>query len=415
MSNNVLFSILILLLIAIILILLRLLLKYSGEFNQFVNSVRYRDFSRHYSVTGGFSGNRKMHRGFNIIQDTFKTIAKEKETQYQYLQTVLEMVDTGILAYESGTGNVMWMNDALKGLLGIPYLKTIESLLRRDPGLYTCLVELQPGQRTIIPVRHDKEIIKVVLSATMFVTGEIPYKLVVFQNVNEALDETESKAWQKLLSVMTHEIMNSVAPISSLANTLHSRIRELPDDGTGKVSDIELGIETIRSRSEGLLRFAEVYRNLYKVTTGKFKLVRLSEVFGNIHRLMEPKLGQLNISTEIIMKEPLLEVNIDQGLIEQVLINLILNAIDAVKDTPDPRIVLTAYTDNDSRPIIRVADNGTGIPNDLLDKIFIPFFSTKKHGNGIGLPLCKQIMQVHKGTISVQSVVNQGTAIFLRF
>lgn len=414
MSNYVLTGVIITLLL-IILIMLRIYLRHLHEYNQFIKSVRYRDFSRHYDITGRFSGTRGLRKGFNIIQDTFRAISKEKETQYQYLQTVLEMVDTGILAYEAETGKVMWMNDALKDLLEIPYLKSLESLHRRDAALYARLVALQPGQKEIISVRHDKELIKVVISSTVFITGDIPYKLVVFQNVNEALDETESRAWQKLLSVMTHEIMNSVAPISSLANTLQARIKELPGAGTGKAADIELGIETIRNRSEGLLRFAGVYRNLYKVTEGKFTLVRLSEIFGNIHSLMKPRLEQLNITAEIIMKEPLLEIRVDKGLIEQVLINLILNAIDAVKDTRDPRIILAAYTDNDNRPIIKVADNGTGIPEELLDKVFIPFFSTKKNGNGIGLPLSKQIMQVHKGTISVQSVVNQGTAVFLRF
>lgn len=362
-----------------------------------------------------FAPMQRMKSGFNMIQDTFRTVSTEKETQYQYLQTVLEMVDTGILAYETDTGKVMWMNDALKDLLGIPYLKTIESLQKRDAALYNQLTALQPGERNIIAVKHNQQNIKVVLSVTGFITGGTPYSLVAFQNVHEALDETESKAWQRLLSVMTHEIMNSVAPIASLAATLQKRVKELPDAGNDQVSDIELGIETIKNRSQGLLRFAEVYRNLYKVTGGKFTTVRVSELFGNIHRLMKPRMEQLQITTDIIMKEPLLEVKIDRGLIEQVLINLMLNAIDAVKDIPEPFIRLTAYTDNDNRPIIKVADNGTGIPDENLDKVFIPFFSTKKNGNGIGLPLCKQIMQVHKGTISIQSLPNQGTIVFLRF
>lgn len=415
MNNDLLSGILIILLIVMLLSLIWLQIRLSGEFNQFVKSIRYRDFSRHYQVSGSFPFFKKMRSGFNVIQDSLRTISKEKETQYLYLQTVLEMVDTGILAYEAESGKVIWMNDSLKDLLGIPYLKTIESLERRNSGLYVQLVELEPGQRIITSVKHEKYNIRMVLSATTFITGDVQYKLVVFQNVNEALDETESKAWQKLLSVMTHEIMNSVAPISSLANTLQSRIKELQNKENGTISDIGLGIETIKNRSDGLLRFAEVYRNLYKITRGNFTLVRLSDIFGNIYRLMEPKLEQLNIATEIIMKEPLLEVKLDKGLIEQVLINLILNAIDALKDVHDPKILLTAYTDNDNRPIIKIADNGIGIPEDMLDKIYIPFFSTKKNGNGIGLSLCKQIMQLHKGTISVQSVENKGTAIYLRF
>jgi signal transduction histidine kinase len=258
----------------------------------------------------------------------------------------------------------------------------------------------------------------VVLSATAFRTENVHFKLIAFQNVNEALEETESKAWQKLLSVMTHEIMNSVAPISSLANTLQNRLKQFSletPDTTGITEDLELGIETIRKRSEGLLKFTETYRNLNKITKASLARVFVSGLFENLHRLMQPTLTQKNIEITFILKDPLLSVEIDAGLIEQVLINLILNAIDAVKSKTDPKIVLSAYTDNDNKVIIKLADNGTGMPEDLLDQIFIPFFSTKKNGNGIGLSLCKQIMMVHKGTISVQSKVNEGTAFYLRF
>jgi signal transduction histidine kinase len=217
---------------------------------------------------------------------------------------------------------------------------------------------------------------------------------------------------------MTHEIMNSVAPISSLANTLQGRLKqfktELPDP-TGIAEDLELGIETIRKRSEGLLKFTETYRNLNKITKAALAKVFISGLFDNLHRLMQPTLEQKNIELTVILKDPLLSVEIDAGLIEQVLINLILNSIDAVKANPDPKIVLSAYTDNDNKIIIKIADNGTGMSGDVLEQIFIPFFSTKKNGNGIGLSLCKQIMMVHKGTITVQSKVNEGTAFYLRF
>ena len=256
------------------------------------------------------------------------------------------------------------------------------------------------------------------LSATAFQTDDLYFKLIAFQNVNEALEETESKAWQKLLSVMTHEIMNSVAPISSLANTLQSRLKQFAletSDSSVIVEDLELGIDTIRKRSEGLLKFTETYRNLNKITKANLAKVYISELFETLYRLMEPTLAQKNIEATIILKEPLLSVDIDAGLIEQVLINLILNAIDAVKGSPEPKIVLSAYTDNDNKIIIKIADNGTGMDEEILDKIFVPFFSTKKNGNGIGLSLCKQIMLVHKGSITVQSFENEGTAFYLRF
>ena len=396
----------------------RLYKKAQDEIEQFAESVHYRDFTRHFNVKQAPVELQSLREGFNEINSTFQDISKEKETQYLYLQKVLELVDTGILSYEVVSGDVIWMNESLKKILQVPYLKTIHSLDKRDHELYTQVIALTPSERTISTIHREKNNLKVVLSATAFKTDDLTFKLIAFQNVNEALEETEAKAWQKLLSVMTHEIMNSVAPISSLANTLQSRLKQLASETPNSsviVEDLELGVETIRKRSEGLLKFTETYRNLNKITKANLAKVYISELFENIHRLMQPTLLQKNIEATILLKEPLLSVEIDAGLIEQVLINLILNSIDAVKTNPDPKIVLSAYTDNDNKIIIKIADNGTGMDEEVLDKIFVPFFSTKKNGNGIGLSLCKQIMLVHKGSITVQSIENEGTAFYLRF
>ena len=171
-----------------------------------------------------------------------------------YLQKILELVDTGILSYEHNEGDVMWMNESLKKLLNIPYLKTIHSLEKRDEVLFNEIIAIKPGENKVVSITTDKNSLKVLLSATAFQTDGKVYKLLAFQNINEALDETESKAWQKLLNVMTHEIMNSVAPISSLADTLKNRLqlslKEL-NNNSGSLDDLELGIETIKRRSEG--------------------------------------------------------------------------------------------------------------------------------------------------------------------
>jgi signal transduction histidine kinase len=258
----------------------------------------------------------------------------------------------------------------------------------------------------------------VLLSATAFQTDGKKYKLIAFQNVNEALDETESKAWQKLLSVMTHEIMNSVAPISSLADTLKNRLQHSADDinsTDGTFEDLELGIDTIKRRSEGLLKFAETYRNLNKITAPTLKKTYVRDLFENLHHLMQPTLGQKNIDLEIILKDPDLILEADTNLVEQVLINLVVNAIEAVKDKEGPKIILSAYLNNNKKTVIRVVDNGIGMAEELMDKIFIPFFSTKKNGSGIGLSLCKQIMMLHKGNVTVQSREAEGTAFMLQF
>ena len=392
--------------------------KAHMELQQFVESVHYRDFSRYFDVKHAPLEIQPLRQGFNDINTTFKIISKEKETQYQYLQKILELVETGILSYEESTGEVVWMNESLKKMLQVPYLKTINSLSKRDDGLTQAVLQLKPGNSTIATAQLERSSFKVLLSATAFQTDGKVCKLVAFQNVNEALDETESKAWQKLLSVLTHEIMNSVAPISSLAETLRHRLQQSAqnlNNEAGAVDDLELGIETIKRRSEGLLRFAETYRNLNRITTPNLKKVYVRDVFENLLQLMQPTLEQKKIEVETILKDTDLAVEADNSLLEQVLINLIVNAIEAVKDRPNPRIVLTGFLANNRKTVIKVADNGGGIPPELLDKIFIPFFSTKKSGSGIGLSLCKQIMMLHKGNIQVQSVEEQGTAFMLQF
>lgn len=388
------------------------------ELEQFVESIHYRDFSRNFNVSQAPEDLKPLRKGFNEINSAFKVISKEKETQYQYLQKILELVDTGILSYESETGEVVWMNESLKRMLLLPYLKTIHSLQKRDEQLYAEVVKLKPGNNHIATVHHEKESFKVILSATAFQTEGKKYHLVAFQNINEALDETESKAWQKLLSVMTHEIMNSVAPISSLADTLKNRLQQSVqylDNSNGVVEDLEVGINTIKKRSEGLLKFAEVYRNLNKITTPNLKHVFVRDLFENMHNLMQPTLVQKGIELEIILKDPELALDVDTNLIEQVLINLIVNAIEAVKESEDPRIILSAVIAANHKLAVKVTDNGYGIPEDVMGNIFIPFFSTKKNGSGIGLSLCKQIMMLHKGNITAQSVIGKGTVFTLQF
>jgi two-component system nitrogen regulation sensor histidine kinase NtrY len=391
--------------------------KAQEELSQFVESIHYRDFSRYFDVKHAPVELQPLRKGFNEINSTFKIISKEKETQYHYLQKILELVDTGILSYEIESGTVVWMNESLKKLLHLPYLKTVHSLAKRDAALCNEIEALQPGESKIATVHLEKSWFKVLLSATAFQTDGNRYKLVAFQNVNEALDETESKAWQKLLSVMTHEIMNSVAPISSLANTIKNRLQhsQLPSGEDGAAEDIAIGIETIKRRSEGLLRFAETYRNLNKITTLNLKKIYVSELFAHLHQLMQPTLTQKGIELEIILRDGDVSFQADTNLMEQVLINLLVNSIEAVKEKEHPKIILSAGIAPNKKVVLKISDNGSGMTEEVLDKIFIPFFSTKKNGSGIGLSLCKQIVMLHRGTIQVQSKEGEGTSFALQF
>jgi signal transduction histidine kinase len=392
--------------------------KAQDEVSQFVESIHYRDFSRHFDVRKAPTELKPLRKGFNEINTTFKLISRERETQYHYLQKILELVDTGILSYEIESGETAWLNEAFKRIMGIPYLKTIYSLEKREEALYNEIVGLKPGESKVISLTRNQQQFKILITASVLRSEDKIYKLVAFQNVSEALDETESKAWQKLLSVMTHEIMNSVAPISSLADTLKNRLKS-PEITNSKISsqleDMELGIDTIKRRSDGLLKFTESYRNLNKITKLDLKKIFVRDLFENLSSLMNPSLEKKHIELEIVLRDTALAIEADINLLEQVMINLLVNAIEAVKDKDDPRITLSAEAQQNNRTIVKVSDNGSGIPTELLDKIFIPFFSTRKTGSGIGLSLCKQIMLLHKGNIQVQSAEGVGSAFLLVF
>lgn len=405
--------------VAVLYNLYKMHMKTLKEIEQFVESIQYRDFSRQFEVQHAPKELQSLRRSFNQVSNTFKAVSREKETQYQYLQKILELVDSGIVSFETESGEVVWMNEAFKKQLGIPYLKTIHSLEKRDAVLYEELLHLRNGESKIITIMKDQTAFKALVTTAAFQTDGKGYRLAAFQNVNEALDETESKAWQRLLSVMTHEIMNSVAPISSLADTLKTRITQIRTETVGEhvsgFEDLEVGIVTIKRRSEGLLKFAETYRSLNKITRLNVSKVFISELFENLLQLMQPTMVQKNIEMEVILKDPLLTVEADVSLVEQVLINLVVNAMEAVKERDEPRITLSGGVSGNNRAVLKVADNGTGMPEEVVDKIFIPFFSTKKTGSGIGLSLCKQIMMLHKGNIQVQSIEGEGTVFSLQF
>ena len=398
--------------------LIRFNKKAQDEVNQFVESIHYRDFSRHFDVRKAPNELKPLRKGFNDINTTFKLISRERETQYHYLQKILELVDTGILSYEEETGETSWINEAFKTLIGIPYLKTVHSLQKREPGLYQDIMRLKAGDAKVLTITREQQQVKMLVTSSIMRSDDKMYKLIAFQNVSEALDETESKAWSKLLNVMTHEIMNSVAPISSLADTLKNRLQspEIANSvKSAELEDLSLGIDTIKRRSEGLLKFTESYRSLNKITKLDLDKILVRNMFENLASLMRPTLEKKKIELEIILRDPALSIEADINLIDQVMINLLVNAIEAVKDKDEPRITLSAEVQANSKTLVKVIDNGSGMPPELLDKIFIPFFSTRKTGSGIGLSLCKQIMLLHKGNIQVQSTDGKGAAFIMTF
>ena len=259
--------------------------------------------------------------------------------------------------------------------------------------------------------------VQLLLSATQFKMQGEAFTLLAFKNISQALADTETAAWQQLLRVMTHEIMNSVTPIASLADSLgrHMRAAQQQDSAAELLDDVSTGIRIIQQRSEGLLRFAQVYRNFSTLAPPQRTTLYVQELLQTTRQLLAEQLTTQGIEVVISVRPVHLTLQADGHLLEQVLINLLLNAAQAVDQTPDPRLSLLAWLDGQERVVIEVKDNGSGIPADLLDSIFVPFFTTRPSGSGIGLSLAKQIMQLHQGSIQVQSVEGAGSAFQLWF
>ena len=393
----------------------------NTELSQFIEAVQYRDFSLQFTEKNAPVSVRQLRRAFNQINATFKQLSSEREEQYQYLQKILELVDTGILSYDQ-EGNVGWINEAFKRMMNVPYLRNISSLEKRDISVYQAVMSLENGDSQLVKINHKQ----ILLAKTTFLNENIETNLIAFQNVNEAIEDTEAQAYQKLLRVMTHEIMNSVAPIASLAETMETTLRgrkeiketgekDLEDKYQINFDDISLGISTIRKRSENLLKFADTYRQLAKVSMTSFSKFYIRDLFEGVEILLENQIEQKNIEFDVIIKDFELMIEGDMILIEQVLINLVINAIDAVQHQSNPKITLSVFQNNQQQIIIEIRDNGMGMSDELMDKIFVPFFTSKPNGSGIGLSLSKQIMALHKGTITVNSVEKQGAAFQLRF
>lgn len=382
------------------------------QFQEFSEAVKYRDFTRRYSTKNKTKSEKELFSSFNQINSIFKEISSEKEIQHQYLSEIINMLDAAILFYQADSGKVELINDAFKNLFETPHLGNISGLAKRNPDLYEKTTKLKLGSQQMETAFSNKGKIKLLIQLSEFETENTIYRIVVYQNINKAIDKTENQAWHKLLRVLTHEIMNSIAPISSLAETLDERLQHFEE--TEGLQDVKTGISTIKNRSEGLLQFAKSYRLINKVDQPNFKELSVAQLFESVFQLLEPNLLQKGIEMDIILKNTRLKVLADRHLLEQVLINLTLNAMDALENRQNPKIKLVGIEKEDEI-WIQVIDNGTGMEPELLEQIFTPFFTTKKSGNGIGLTLSKQIMLVHNGNISVESELGKGTVLSLKF
>ena len=389
----------------------------NRELSQFLLGIVHSDFSQSFYRKSSDKSFNELHSTFNEIIDKFQKIRIDKEEHYQYLLTVVQHVGIGIIAFKEN-GDIDFINEYAKKLLKIKYLNKVKSLNRIGNNFGDLLLNTNNGERKIVELNFDFDSIQMIVSAKEFKLRTEWYKLISLQDIKEELEEKEMEAWQKLISVLTHEIMNSITPISSLAGTVTTMLEDSSEIGNEQdeesLLDIKSAVTTIKRRSEGLINFVDKYRSLTKIPKPNIKQFKINLLFGRLSQLLEKKFSDKGIifSVKIIPDE--LMVNADVDLLEQVLLNLLINSIHATDTINAPTIYLTAFKDVSGRINLQVKDNGKGISEEVQEKIFIPFFSTRQSGSGIGLSLSQQIIRAHKGSIKVSSKRDSGTTFTIR-
>lgn len=397
------------------------LIRYAEQTNRkltkLFESIRYTDFTNVFTDNELGKSFDDLNNEFNLVIEAFNKNKTEKEEHFNYLLTVIQHVSVGIIVFKRD-GKVDVYNNAVKKLLQINTLRNINNLDHVSEKLPEVLLNMRAGDKELVKLFVDDELIQLSIYATQFKMRGEEFLLVSFQDINPELEQKEIESWQKLIRVLTHEIMNSITPISSLAATVSDIIEETKTNNPPRkqsdieaIEDVSHAIKTIERRSLGLLNFVEIYRNLTRIPKPNFRYFEVADLFNRNLELLSSKFEENAIKTSVKIIPQELKILADPDLIDQVMINLLLNAIDAVKNIKNPKISIMASFNLNNRITIEIADNGKGIKQDILDKIFMPFFTSKEKGSGIGLSLSRQIMQMHKGSISVRSKQEEG-AIF---
>lgn len=362
---------------------------------------------------------KEIYREFNRIIEHFQDLKIEKEVEHQYFEHVVKHVETGLIAWDENE-KVHLLNRTAKRILQIPHVVYLQGFRAVQEELPARLMHINPGRQEVLKLFDGHEIKNLYIRASEFMVQEEKIKLVSLQNIQPELEEREAEAWQRLIKVLTHEIVNSVGPIklvsSSLMKALVSKGRIMkPGDLTKEaIENTFAGLKAIYNRSQGLSKFVDDYKTVTEIPKPDIQHVSVNDLIQGVVSLLKKGLFIENIEVKLEIKPSDLVFFMDRKMVEQILLNVLKNAAYALADHSSPRITLRCY-ENEGNKIIEVEDNGTGIPFNILDYIFMPFFTTKKEGSGIGLTLSRQLMKAQRGQIKIYSREGEGTLVSLIF
>ena len=402
--------------IVIAVIFLKFVSKEHRKLSHFLISVNQDDFNPPY--TKSFE-DLDFNQAFEKLSKVIISLRNEAQINYQYIQTIVNQINTSIICVDE-SNKIVLSNSSSNTLFNKNVLRNIDSLQISNEDLPALLRNFKINEKKLIKIKICDELCNYSVQLAEFKLLKNRYRLFSFHNVQSELEQNELESWQKLTRVMAHEIMNSAIPISNLSGLVYNKLFNEKDEFIKSINkdqeeDVKEGLQTIESRSKGLVNFVEATRNFTKMPKPELNELKVVNLINRTESLLKVKLLENKIDFKVNIESDELKIIADKSLIEQVLINLLVNAIDAVQESDNPAIKIDVLKNKENHTFISIEDNGKGIEEDNLENIFIPFFTTKREGSGIGLSLAKQIMFLHKGSINVRSIPQIGTKFVLSF
>ena len=384
----------------------------NQQISYFFNAIRNEDSTLHFPIRTGSKVVNELNSSMNRLNELISEAKMQNRSQEQYYQTILEHAATGLLTYDE-RGNILLANSTARRLLGCEPLTHLQQLEKIQEGLSLEFEKIKTSGHKLLQLTNERGSMQLSVRATSMVAHDQHLTLLSLQDIRNELDEKETESWIRLIRVLTHEIMNSIAPITSLSETMSGYFSG--KDGPRKPGEINeatigntiKGLNVIQERGKGLVNFVDSYRKLTHLHTPEFKSFSLMSFLDKTKLLLCSELNFNNVNFSISLFSQDMVLNADENLLSQVIINLVRNSYEALSNQDQGMILLKAYYNENQQTVIEIIDNGPGIPAELLDKIFVPFFTTRENGSGIGLSLSRQIMRLHGGSLSVQSIPGQ--------
>lgn len=394
--------------------------KTNAELTRFLDAARYGEFTQRFEFKRLGSGFEQLGEAFTDILHRFQVAREEQEQQLRHLKAIVDHVPVPLISLHPDGCITQWNNSARR-LLGSGNINKLEDLAQFDPALPQKLKQLLPGQRELMNFDVDGMSHQLAVSATQILLAQKQEKLFSLQDIRSELDMAQVQAWQDLVRVLTHEIMNSITPVASLAKTASDMMEDLIGQSShvgafqSELHDIQHAVQTVARRSDGLTQFVGSYRQLTRLPAPQKKWLDMASLLNQVVTVATQDWDKANISLTIKLPKEGLQLEADPNMLEQVLINLLKNAEHALQNTGGAEVVMSAYLNRRGHTVIEVKDNGPGIPEDILDKVFVPFFTTKREGSGVGLALTRQVMIAHGGSARVHNIPSAGACFTLTF